>query len=541
MNALENDPLLDPRTWPGAAGPIERVETHISRLYFTDSRVYKLKKPIRLPFLDYRSLEQRRFFSKEELRLNRRLAPDVYLRVAPLRRDADGRVKLDGDGETIDWAVEMVRLPAERMLDAVLERGEVDNELVRRIAQFIADFHSRCERSERVASFGALATIRQNAFDNLDALAGHAAGRGVDVVSERMLEFLRESLERDLERLASRIAERAGSGRVCDGHGDLHAGNLCLAAHGIVAYDCIEFAEAFRCADVASDLAFLCMDLDLRGFRGFSAMLAREYAARAFDPTLHEVLELYKSYRALVRAKVATICASQASPGDARNEARSAAQRYVHLACAYSAPQSLILTCGLPASGKTWLARHLAAPFEAAHLSSDVRRKLLANLPLERRSSEPFESGLYSPASKERTYEALLEHARELLTPRADARARAPELPRAVVVDATFSNAARRAPFRALARELGLAFVVAHVVADEPLTRSRMARRANEPSQPSDADWSVYLRARESFEPPSELPESERVELPSGELGAQDAVRAVLDRILEQRSGAGSP
>lgn len=540
MDADENDPLLDPQSWPGADGPIERVETHISRLYFTKTRVYKLKKPVRLPFLDYRSLEQRELFSAEELRLNRRLAPDVYLRVAPLRRDATGRLKLDGDGETVDWAVEMERLPAERMLDAVLERGEVDNELVRRIAQFIADFHERCARDERVASFGALATIRRNARDNLDLLASHACGRGVDVVSGRMLEFLSARLERDLARLAPCFEQRAAQGRVRDGHGDLHAGNICLAARGIVAYDCVEFSEAFRCADVASDLAFLCMDLDLRGFRGYSAVLAREYAARAGDPSLPEVLEFYKSYRALVRAKVATIRASQAAPGAARAQARADAQRYAHLAGAYAAPRSLILTCGLPASGKTWLARHLAAPFEAAHLSSDVRRKLQANLPLDRRSSEAFEAGMYSPASKDRTYESLLGHARQLLTPREGANAHTPELPRAVVVDATFSSAALRAPFRVLARELGLAFVVAHISADEALIRARMARRELDRSEPSDADWNVYLRARAVFEAPSELPGAERVELSAGELFAQDAVRAVFDRLIAQRSRADS-
>lgn len=539
MDTSEDDPLLDPQVWPGATGPIERVETHISRLYFTKTRVYKLKKPIQLPFLDYRSLEQRKFFCDEELRLNRRLAPQVYLRVAPLRRDARGELRLDGAGETLDWAVEMERLPAERMLDAVLERGEVDNELVRRVAQFIADFHARCERSAEATSFGSLPTIRRNALDNIEALASHAAGRGVDVLSERMLGFLRTTLERDLARHAPLIAERAAAGRVCDGHGDLHAGNICLAERGIVAYDCVEFAAAFRCADVASDLAFLCMDLDLRGFRGFSAMLAREYAARSDDADLLEVLEFYKAYRALVRAKVGAIRASQASPGDLQVEARSEAQRYVHLAAAYATPPALILTCGLPASGKSWLAQRIAAPFEAANLSSDVRRKLLARIPLDRRSNAAFESGLYSPTSKERTYEALLEHARALLEPGANPAA--PELPRTVVVDATFPSAARRAPFRALARELGLAFVVVHVTASEEQTRARMQRRAEQPAGPSDADWTVYLRARETFEPPSETPASECVAISSGELSAEDAVRAVLDRILEQRSGAGCP
>ncbi len=530
MTVDANDPLLDPQTWPGATGALEYVETHISRLYFTPTRVYKLKKPIQLPFLDYRSLEQRKFFSEEELRLNGRLAPEVYLRVAPLRRDAQGRVRLDGEGETIDWAVEMVRLPARNMLEAVLERGEVDNELMRRIAEFLSEFHGRCERSETIASFGEFEVVERNALDNFTTLAEHAEGRGVDVLSQRMLEFLRERAVRELERLRPAIARRVAEGRVCDGHGDLHSSNVCLTSRGIVAYDCLEFSAAFRCADTACDLAFLAMDLDFRGFRGFSGVLAREYATRANDPELLEVLPFYKAYRALVRAKVAALRAAQNSDANMRAEA----QRYVHLAASYALGPALILTCGLPASGKTWAASRIAAPFEAAHLSSDVRRKILANVPLERRGGDEFEAGLYTPALKERTYDSLLALARSFLAPRAAEDASGHEIARTVVVDATFPSAERRAPFRELARELRTPFVVVHAFASDELTRKRMLRRSSDPDETSDADWSVYLRAKESFAPPGELPAEQLVALASGALSAEDTTRAVLDRLLAQ-------
>jgi aminoglycoside phosphotransferase family enzyme/predicted kinase len=541
MGVDSNDPLLDPATWPGASGAIERVETHISRLYFTKTRVYKLKKPIQLPFLDYRSLEQRRFFSEEELRLNRRLAPEVYLRAAPLRRDAQGRVRLDGEGETIDWAVEMERLPARDMLEAVVERGEVDNELMRRIAAFLAEFHARCERGARVASFASFEVIERNALDNFVALEEHAEGRGVDVLSARMLTFLREETKRELARLRDVFARRAAEGRACDGHGDLHASNVCLTARGIVAYDCVEFAESLRCADVACDLAFLAMDLDFRGFRGFSAVLAREYAARTSDAGLLEVLDFYKTYRALVRAKVAAIRAAQSSAESLRAEA----QRYVHVAASYALPPALILTCGLPASGKTWLARRLAAPFEAAHLSSDVRRKILAHVPPGQHRRDEFDAGLYSPALRERTYESLLEAARSFLAPHSAREPGGHGMARTVVVDATFPSAERRAPFRELARELGAPFVVVHARASEALTRSRMEARTHDPEETSDADWGVYLRSRESFAAPDELPASQRVAHASGEQSAEDATRAVLDRVLAQdatyRARANSP
>lgn len=525
---LHADPLLDPAVWSDASERIEVVETHISRLYFTRSRVYKLKKALRLPFLDYSSVELRKHYCEEELRLNRRLAPTTYLRAAPLRRDERGRVRLDGEGELVDWVVEMERLPAQRMLDALLERGELDNQWVGVVARFVADFHRNAERGPQIARLGSLEAVAGNARDNLEALSEHCAGRGVDVLSERALAFLRERLEHEIVRLGPIIEQRAAQGFVCDGHGDLHSGNICLTASGVVAYDCVEFSQALRCGDAASDLGFLCMDLDRRGFRAFSEVLAREYAAHAQDGGLFELLEFYKTYRALVRAKVGAIRAAQSSSPERRAAERRGTQSYVHLALAYALPPVLILTCGLPASGKSWLARHLAAPFEAAELSSDVRRKILANRPRTRAEGEAWESGLYSPTLKERTYESLLETARELLHSSEHGRRRS------VVVDATFSTRAWREPFRALARELGAPFVLVHARAGEELVRRRMQAREVERETSSDADWNVYVRAKSSFEPPAELAASERVEHRSGIDSAEDTVSALLDRVLEQ-------
>ncbi len=529
-----DDPLLDPAVWSCASAPIEVLETHISRLYFTPTRVYKLKKAVRLPFLDYSSIELRQRYCEEELRLNRRLAPQTYLRVAPLRRDAHGSVRLDGDGELVDWVVEMERLPAHRMLDALLERGELDHQRIDVVARFVAEFHCRAERSPQIARFGELDAVAGNARDNLDALSEHAQGGGIDVVSARALEFLRNCLEQDLARLGPRISRRAADGYVCDGHGDLHSGNLCLTERGVVAYDCIEFSQALRCCDVAGDLGFLCMDLDRRGFRAFSEVLARAYASQSGDRELLELLDFYKTYRALVRAKVGAIRAAQTEDTQRRAIERGAAQSYVHLALAYALPPVLILTCGLPASGKSWLARHLAAPFEAAELSSDVRRKILAQRPRTRDAGGAYEAGMYSPTLKERTYESLLETTRELLRGSKSGRRRS------VVIDATFSTRAWREPFRALARELGAPFVLIHAHADEGLTRQRMQARDFDRTTSSDADWNVYLRAKSDFEPPVELPAAERVEHSSGIDSAEDSVSAMLDRVLAQLGDAPS-
>ncbi|MBL8802361.1 MAG: AAA family ATPase [Planctomycetes bacterium] len=525
----DTDPLLDARVWRAGATRVARLETHISRLYFVGERVFKLKKSLVLPFLDYGTLERRRQMCEEELRLNRRLAPQVYVRIAPLARRSDGALELDGPGEVVEWVVEMRRLPAERMLDALLERGEFDNSLVRQIAEFLADFHARCARGERITEFASPQAVARNARDNLTALAEHAGGRGLDALSDALLGHLRAATERDLtgSRVAELLAERATAAHVCDGHGDLHAGNLCLTDGEVIAYDCIEFSEAFRCGDVASELAFLCMDLDFRGYRGFSSMLAHEYATRAADTTLLEVLDFYKTYRALVRSKVALLRARERRDDAAFEQC----QDYLHLAASYSLPPVLILTCGLPASGKSWLAPRLAAPFEAVLLSSDVRRRRLAVGSTQRLGAEAWNQGLYSPTLKERTYDSLLASAREALQPSGSRKLR-----RSVVVDANFPSAVLRGRFRALARELGAPFVLVHAHTDETTARARLAVRTSDPDCASDADWEVFVRARAAFEPPTELAASEFVEHASPAERAADTVGRVLERIVTQQA-----
>lgn len=517
------DPLTRPEAWPCVADRVTTLETHISKLYFVGERVYKLKKPVRLPFLDASDLDRRRYFCEEELRLNRRLAPNVYLRVVPIRRDARGRVAADGEGATIDWAVEMQRLPERGMLSDVLERGEVDNQLVRRIAERLARFHEGSAHGLEVAAFGSASAIERNARENLEALREHVRPRGLAVLSEELWSFLDARTEAALRELRPQFERRAAQGRVRDGHGDLHAGNICVLPEGIVAYDCIEFSARFRCADVACDLAFLAMDLDLRGYRGFSGVLAREYATLSGDGELANVLPFYKSYRALVRAKVATIRALQVEELGPRAELCSEAQRYLHLAASWELPAALILTCGLPASGKSWIARHVARPFEAVQLSSDVRRKLLAQIPLHEHRHERYDAGLYAPEIKNRTYATLVEDARRALGHG-----------RSVVIDAMFPSPERRAPFRDLARELECPLVVVHARAEEDLVQARMQARSHDADETSDADWGVYVQAKSSFREPDEFSPDQVVEHASGRSSPEDTSGAVIDCIVRQ-------
>jgi predicted kinase len=312
---------------------------------------------------------------------------------------------------------------------------------------------------------------------------------------------------------------------VREGHGDLHAGNLCLTDDGWVVYDCIEFSRRFRCGDQALDLAFLAMDLDHRGFHAFSDYLARRYAELGEDPELPTLLPFYKAYRAAVRGKIACLRAEGAREG-ARASARREAAAYFQLAAAYDLGPALILTCGLPATGKSWTARALASRWGAAWLQSDVRRKSLAGLPPTGPGDPRRRVGLYSDAMTGLTYGSLRDRAAELL-----------DQGRGVVVDATFSRAGQRAPFLELARARRVPVYVLHLDASEAAVRERLGERTRDPTDPSDADLDVYLRARESFEPPGEVAATVLLEMTTEGASPEDVVGELTLRRIAEEAG----
>ena len=519
-NRIRED-LSRPEAYPHPVEEVEILQTHVSFLFFAGERVYKVKKPLDLGFLDFTSRESRLHYCREELRLNRRLAPRTYIEVAPVTEGEDGRLCVGGAGPVVDHAVVMERLPAHRMMDRFLARGALDNAMLMALARLLARFHQGAARGPGVDEHGEIESVRRNVKENFEQLAPYAGDGPEALCSERLLEHVASEARSFLARNEDLFRRRIEEGRIRDGHGDLHCGNICFLPEEIVIFDCIEFSERFRCGDVACDLAFLAMDLDRRGYRAFSAYLARRYAELVDDAELHAVLDFYKGYRAMVRAKVAAFrSATEALSSDEREAARREARAYLQLAASYVLPPALLLTCGLPASGKSVAARRLAKAFHAVLLRSDVVRKRLAGMAPAQRSREGFESGIYTPAHSDATYAALLDRARAELASG-----------RTVVVDATFTQAKRRLPFVELARECGVPLIAVELRCPEEEIRRRMAQRAGDPREVSDADWEVYRRARESFEPPRELPAERHLEFP-GTSAAEDLALAVTERLL---------
>jgi len=509
--------LSRPEAYPSPPQEVEFLQTHISLLFFAGERVYKLKKAVDLGFLDYSSLDRRRTFCDEEVRLNRRLAPRVYVGVVAVTLDAQDRARIGGDGPAVEWAVEMVRLPEARMLTNLLERGEIDNRMVDDLVALLVAFHARAATGPGVDEHGAPEAVAANAEENFRQLERLV---GADLFSRAHLDFLATAARRFLSSHADRFARRLPQGRIREGHGDLHAGNLCFTKEGVIAYDCIEFSRRLRCGDVANELAFLAMDLDDRGYPGFSSYLVKRYADATKDPDFDDLVDFYKGYRAVVRAKVAAMTSVDPLLGPGRQvELQHESMRYLQLAAGYSLPPAMVLLCGLPGTGKSWLAAGIARLLRAALHSSDAHRKALARIPATTRVRPGYGEGLYAPEAKARAYESLLE------TALADLRSS-----RSVVVDASFGTRAQRQPFLVHAERFGAPCFVLHVTAPEAVVRERMAARALDPRAVSDADFEVYRAARASFEPPGEVAAEYRIEVRSGEERLDRIGRKLVER-----------
>ena len=486
--------LLSPDAYPHPVGDIELRQTHISYLLFAGDFVYKVKKPLDLGFLNFTTLEQRRHFCEEELRLNRRLCSETYIGVVPIAGVGDG-VKVEAEGEVIDYAVKMRRLPEEGMMTPLLERNAVTPEMIAGLAVRIADFHAKSERSDEIDRFGGLETAMVNWRENFEQTESYI-GRTID---QRQFDEVRAFIEAVEASDADLFALRLREGRARDCHGDLRADAVCFRDNDVCIFDCIEFNERFRISDVAADIAFLAMDLEERGHRDLSDHLMSRYLSATMDSTLPLVLPFYKCYRAYVRGKVDGFQLDQPEISEAQKaQVIAATRRYFALAHAYAtqtAPRALIITVGVTGSGKSYLANALAARLGAVILSSDVIRKRLSGIDPTERRIEPIDSGIYSPEATERAYQALLDEARPWL-----------ERGKPVVLDASYLQRSQREGAQSLASEIGVRFLALDCQADEALVRERLSARQGEERAVSDGRWEVYQTQQERREPPEELP-----------------------------------
>jgi hypothetical protein len=323
--------LMEPAAYPEPASAVKLVQTHISWVFITDRFAYKVKKPVDLGFLNFTTLRRRHYYLHEELVLNRRLCPEIYLEVLPIT-EHHGQVRLGGPGHPLEYALKMVRLPQERMMDEVADRRELTQEHLDGIIDRLVPFYGQAATGPRINKFGAPAIIAYNHEENFSRTENLAGIIFPRELFEEIRFFARAFLARNRPLFLQRLRE----GRIRDCHGDLHMKNICLA-DGIYIFDCIEFNPRFRYGDVAADIDFLAMDLDFHGWRDLSRYFVARFARESLDLDLLKVLDFYKCYRAYVRGKIHAFTAQdQSQPEAVRAQALQTAQAYFALAGVYA-------------------------------------------------------------------------------------------------------------------------------------------------------------------------------------------------------------
>lgn len=483
--------MQDPLAYPHPAERVERIETHISHVLLAGEYAYKIKKPLDLGFLDFSTLTRRRFCCEEELRLNRRLAPQIYLDVVPIT-GTPALPRVGGKGPVLEYAVKMRRFEQE----ALLTRLPVSGSLADRIAERVARFHAAIPAADKARDFGTPEAVLLPMLENFEQIRT----RLPDPAALARLRPLERWTRDRRDTLRPVLNRRRQEGRIRECHGDMHRGNIALVDDELIIFDGIEFNPALRWIDTMSELAFLVMDLEDAAEVEYARRLLNRYLEISGDYPGLLVLDFYKVYRAMVRAKVTAIRLAQANekPAEAARD-REEYEGYVALAGSYTRadPQRLIMTHGVSGTGKSRLATRLRERLPLIHIRSDLERKRLFGLTARARTSLEPDAGIYSSGAGDRTYARLLELSELIL-----------DAGYSPLVDATFLQASRRASFLDLAAAKGCRCTILDLTAPENLLRARVKARETEGLDPSEAGVAVLDAQLASREPLSEVERS---------------------------------
>jgi uncharacterized protein len=509
--------LLDPAAYPHPTGPIRLVETHISWVFLTGPFVYKVKKPRDLGFLDYTTLDRRRHFCGEEVRISGRFAPSIYKGAVPITGTPE-RPRIGGDGEPIEWAVQLVQFDEADRLDNRFAAGRLSAADCRALGAAIAEVEERLPVADAASGWGTAESIRSAVAVNFAALRE----RRPDVVTR--VDALEAWLTERLASAAATIGQRIAAGRVRECHGDLHLANLVLHDGVMTAFDAIEFSPGLRWIDVANDVAFLAMDLESRSRPDLAAHVVSAWAEAADDHAAVAVLPMYEVYRAVVRASVAAL-------RDGDSAARAETDRYLDLAerLTRPVPPALVCTCGPSGSGKSTVAADVTGALHAIRIRSDVERKRLAGMAATDRPTDvAATAALYDDALTRRVYDRLADLARTVLA--AGAR---------VVVDATCTRRWQRDALAAVARDAAAPLVWIDFDVPERELVGRVTARAAAGTDASDASAEIVRRQLADREPIGEDEIGGRVtRLRVAEGAEPHAVAAAVAAAIDAVSGS---
>jgi aminoglycoside phosphotransferase family enzyme/adenylate kinase family enzyme len=474
---LEN--LQQKTVWPHPVQAIEKIETHISSVLLTGDFAYKIKKPVDFGFVNFTTLERRRYFCAEELRLNARLAPQIYLDTIAITGSID-HPEINGAGEAIEYAVKMRQFDADALLNRLLQHGRVDETVIKTLANAIAQFHHNITVADATSHFGTPANILASMKQNFDQIRQHISETDLLPALKRIEDWTLAQFDR----LEGTLQRRKHEGFIRECHGDMHLGNIALDQGELIIFDGIEFNEDFRWIDVVSELAFISMDLCANKADKLATLLINHYLEITGDYAGLRLLRFYQVYRAMVRAKVACLGHSSGWLQQYQSYIRLAEQ-FMH----QQRPQMLLMY-GLSASGKSTIASQIAQRMGAIHIRSDRERKRL--FAAQHGGENKLNHGLYSREIGEQTYRHLLKLAESII-----------ESGFSVIIDATFLAQAQREPFLQWAKSRGLDACIIQLDASPDTLRQRLDQRCAEQDNISDATLEVLQHQMKTAQTPS--------------------------------------
>jgi aminoglycoside phosphotransferase family enzyme/predicted kinase len=479
--------LSNPACYVHPAGPVRHLETHISHILLTGEYAYKIKKPLNLGFLDFSSLDKRLFACEEEVRLNRRLSPEIYLEVVSLTGSPD-TPRINGAGMAFEYAVKMRQFPSEATLDQLDAHNRLTAQQVESIARTVADFHlHRCAHTESDSPWGEPKKVWHPVLQNFQQIAPLLS----DPAERTQLAALQDWCEAEHARLTPLMLARKRNGFVRECHGDLHLGNLAWVNEALLVFDCLEFNPELRWIDIQSEAAFCFMDLLQHGHADWAWLFLNIWLEHTGDHGGLPLIRYYAVYRALVRVKVALLRGNQTT-GTAHESAHAEARAILKLATtlAHALPVQLDITHGLSGSGKTTVTRKLMQTPGAIRLRSDIERKRLAGLDALAHSDSEVGGQLYAADATRRTYHHLAHLAGEML-----------DAGWPVIVDATFTARWQRDLLRTQAQSRGVAFHILDFQVPVAVLRERILKRVQEGSDASEANLAVLQYQLDTEEP----------------------------------------
>ncbi len=519
--------IKNPDTYEKKVDSVKLIQTHISFVALTGKYAYKIKKPVDFGFLDFSTLEKRKYFCEEELRFNRRLCPEIYLDVISINKKKDG-LKINGEGETVDYAVKMKEFSQKSIMSNLLKNDLISDKKIENICEILVEFYKKNVSSKEIDKYGSVELVKKNTDENFEQTEAVIN----KTISKEKFDFIKKSTN-DFLKNKKLFEKRIKNGFICDCHGDLHTGNIVISKDKVCIFDCIEFNKRFRYSDAASDIGFLAMDLDFLGYPYFSSKLIESYVEKSKDKGIFDVLNFYKCYRAYVRGKVTGFKLND--PNIDKKEKKDiikTASKYFDLSYFYAKLFSktinkkpvLFVTTGLTGTGKTTIAKKFMVDYNSCLISTDSVRKEIAGIDKYERHHDAYNTGMYSPEKMMQTYDKVLKKADKILKKGEN-----------VVLDATFKTKKLREKAKKIAFENNAIFLILYCNTSEEKVRNYLEERVKKKSI-SDGRWEIYVKQKDSYEIPGSDEKYLEIDVSNKSFDYQiNTFSKVFEKIMEDR------